>query len=56
MLKVTWSNIHEATQHELKKAYKLSDRQLEQQLRNHLDGATAEERRDVYETMYNKRK
>ena len=54
--KVQWNDIASATQHELKKIYKLNDRQLENQLRNHLDGANEKERRETYETFYGKRK
>lgn len=56
MAKVTWNDLHEAEPKELKKTYKLSDRQLEHQLRNHLDGAKQSERRDLYEVTYGKRK
>lgn len=50
--KVTWNDLHNATQHELKKTYKLSDRQFEQQVRSHMDGANTQERRKFYETVY----
>ena len=52
MTKVTWGDLHNATQQELKKTYKLNDRQLEQQVRRHMDGANAVERRKFYETVY----
>lgn len=54
--KVTWNDLHNATQHELRKTYKLNDRQLENAVRNHLDGANLNERRKLYETVYAKRK
>lgn len=54
--KVTWQDLSNATSHELKKTYKLTDRQLEQQVRKHWDGANTQERRDLYETIYGKRK
>lgn len=54
--KVTWNDLHNATQHELRKVYKLNDRQLENQVRNHLDGANAKERRNLYQEVYGKRK
>ena len=54
--KLQWNDIKSATQHELKKIYKLSDRQLEGQLRNHLDGASSQERRQIYQELYGKRK
>lgn len=54
--KVTWNDLREASQQELKKTYKLSDRQLERQVRHHMDGANATERRKLYETVYGKRR
>lgn len=54
--KVQWNDLKDATQNELKKTYKLNDRQLEQQVRRHLDGANAEQRRRTYEMLYGKRK
>ncbi len=57
MSKVTWNDLKNATPNELKKTYKLNDTQLEHQVRRHLDGATMEDRKSVYETVYaNKRK
>jgi hypothetical protein len=54
--KIRWNDITEATQQELKKTYKLNDRQLEVQLRTHLDGANQTERRAKYQELYGKRK
>lgn len=54
--KVSWNDLQNATQQELRKTYNLSDRQLENQVRNHLDGANAKDRRDLYQTVYGKRK
>jgi len=54
--KVTWNDMHEATHGELRKTYKLTDRQLEQQIRRHWDGANAQERNRLYQTVYLKRK
>jgi len=54
--KVQWNDLHEATQHELKKTYKLTDRQLEQQVRQHWDGANRHERRALYNTLYLKKR
>jgi hypothetical protein len=56
MAKVTWSDLHEATFKELKKTYKLDDRQLENQVRRHMDGANAKERSDLYRTVWDKKK
>lgn len=56
MTKVTWNDLHQGTQQELKKVYKLNDKQLEHAVRAHLDGATQPERRSLYQTVYGKRK
>lgn len=55
MKKVTWGDLHNATFRELKTKYKLNDTQLEHQVRRHLDGASASERRDLYKTVYDKK-
>lgn len=55
MSKVTWADLHNATFRELKKTYKLNDRQLEQQVRRHMDGANATERRELYKTVWDKK-
>ena len=47
MKKVTWADLHNATFKELKSTYKLNDRQLENQVRNHLDGASAKIPRSI---------
>jgi len=56
MNKVTWNDLHNGTQQELKKTYKLNDREFEKQVRRHMDGANAKERRGLYETVFGKRK
>ena len=55
MSKVTYHDIMNAPTNELKKKYKLNDRQLEIQVRNHLYGATREERTREYQRIYSKR-
>lgn len=55
MNKVTWNDLHNATQKELKKTYKLSDQQLEVQVRKHMDGASMEQRTGLYQTVYSKK-
>lgn len=50
--KVTWNDLHEASPAELKKTYRLSDRQLERQIRRHWDGANSHDRRKLYEAVY----
>ena len=56
MKKVTWNDLHDATPNELKNKYKINDRQLENHVRSHLDGANAKERTDLYKKLWNKRK
>ena len=55
MKKVTWNDLHSATFKELKKTYRLNDRQLEQQVRTHMDGANVQDRRDLYKTVWDKK-
>ena len=50
--KVSWNDYHEASPTDLKRVYKLSDRQLEQNIRYHMDGTTPAERRSEYEQLY----
>ena len=54
--KITWNNLHEATQQEIRKIYKVNDKQLEHAVRGHLDGANAKERREFYNQFYGRRK
>jgi hypothetical protein len=56
MAKVTWNDLNEGHQSELKKTYKLNDRQFEQQVRRHMDGANTGERRKFYEDVFGKKK
>ncbi len=56
MAKITWNDLTNATPKELKKTYKLNDKQLEQQVRRHMDGANANERRDLYKTVWDKKR
>ena len=54
--KVTWNDLHNATFKDLKKTYKLTDRQLEGQVRQHMDGIkTVEQRSDFYKKVYEKK-
>lgn len=55
MKNVTWQDLHEATFKELKKTYKLNDMQLENQVRCHMDGANANERRKLYKDVWDKK-
>ncbi len=52
MSKPTWQDLHNATSAELKKTYKLTDRQLEKSVRDHAYGANTDQRRAFYETVY----
>lgn len=54
--KVTWTDLNSATCSELKRTYNLSDRQLENQIQKHLDGANPTEMRAKYQEVYSKRK
>lgn len=56
MSKVTYNDIMQGTQQELKKTYKLNDRQLEVAVRKHMDGANHNERREFYESVYNSKR
>jgi hypothetical protein len=55
MAKVTFNDIMTTPVKELKKKYKLNDRQFETQVRDHLYGARTDERNRMYEKIYNKR-
>ena len=48
----TWNDFQEAKPSELKKSYKLNDRQLENAYRKHLHGASTPEYRKAYEMLY----
>lgn len=50
--KVTWSDLQNGTYKDLQKTYKMTTRDLENGVRRHLDGATAEERRKVYQKVW----
>lgn len=55
IMKVTWNDLHNATPKELKTKYKLTDKQLEQQVRHHMDGANPSERRELYKAVWDKK-
>lgn len=50
--KITWGDLQNATVQELKKTYKLNDRQLEMGVRAHLDGSSTQEKRDMYKKVW----
>lgn len=56
MGKVTWQDLNSATQQDLKRVYKLDSRGLENAIQKHLYGASSVESRNLYETVYGKRK
>jgi hypothetical protein len=56
MGKPTYYDLVQGHPTEVKKKYKLNDRQFEQQVRRHHDGANAVERRDFYESVYNQKR
>ena len=49
---MSWTELNSGEIQKRKKFYNLTDRQLEQQVRSHLNGATKEERNKVYEDIY----
>lgn len=55
MTKVTWNDLQNASQKELKKTYKLNNREMEKAVRQHLDGANTQERREVYQNFFLRR-
>lgn len=52
MGKPTYNDIINGHQKDLKRIYKLSDRQMEQAVRKHMDGANNAERRNLYQTVF----
>lgn len=56
MKKLTWNDMHNLTHKEMKKKYKLDDKGLEHSVRRHLDGANTQERRTLYEEVWNHKK
>jgi hypothetical protein len=53
MKKPSWNDLFNATPQDLKRTYKLNDCQLEHAVRRHMDGASPEERRDLYGKVWN---
>ncbi len=52
MAKPTWNDLMSAPQSDIKRVYKLTDRQFEQAARRHMDGASAQERRGFYQQVF----
>lgn len=48
----TWSDLKNAPWNDIKRVYKLNDKQLEMGVRKHLDGASKEERDEVYKQVW----
>lgn len=53
--KVTWNDLQNGSAKELKQTYGLSDRQLDKQIRSHMDGSNAADRRKMYEGIYRRK-
>lgn len=51
--KLTWNDVREGVA--VAKHYKWNNRETERQLRKHLAGANAEERRKVYQEFYSRK-
>ena len=41
---------------DLKKEFKMNDQNLERSIRKHMDGATAQQRTELYKEVYDKKK
>lgn len=52
MSKPTWNDLHNATQDDLRRVYKLDQRGLEKAVRKHLYGANAQDRAQLYEKVF----
>jgi len=50
--KVTWNDIQNGNPREIMNKYNLGERQMEQAVRKHLDGASRKEMKDVYNKFY----
>jgi hypothetical protein len=58
--KVTWNDLHEGTQKELRDTYgfgtsRVGNKRLEHAVRRHLDGASASEKRSFYNQFYGRK-
>lgn len=53
--KVHFNDLRDGTQQELKKTYGLGLREMEKAVRQHLDGANPQERREFYNDFYRKK-
>jgi len=50
--KISYYELQNLHSSELKKKYKINDRQLEQSMRNHLDGASVKDRTQFYKEVW----
>lgn len=50
--KLTWGQLNGGEIKEIKKHYKMTDHDVERQIRRHTDGATKQELRKVYKNIY----
>lgn len=55
MKRIGYNDFMNASQSEIKKTYKISDRRLEKSFRQHLYGATSKEMTKCYEDFYGRR-
>lgn len=53
--KVKWNDLYNGSANELKKTYGLNDRQLDAQIRSHMDGSNASDRRTMYDAIYRRK-
>jgi hypothetical protein len=53
--KISWNDLQNASQKELKGTYRMNDRDLEKAVRHHLDGATQVEMRKEYDKFYRRK-
>lgn len=53
---IKWNDLQSGEIQEVKRAYKMTDRELERQVRDHLYGAQGKELNKGYEMVYRKRK
>jgi len=56
MKRPTWNDLMNGSPKDLKRIYKLNERQLEQAVRGHMKDAPREEIKKTYEKVYDKRK
>ena len=53
--KISYYDLQNTPISELKKQHKMNDRDIEHQVRRHMDGARAEDRSALYRSVYDKK-